>query len=383
MNDEPRDLTRLMLQVLFIGALMVGSFWVLRPFLLASLWAATIVVATWPVLLFVQKRLWQRRGLAVAVMTVALLAVLLAPMTFGMIAIAQNADRMIGWARSLPAFSIPPPPDWIGRIPLVGSKLVVRWLEVAAVGAEGIPARLAPYAGTVVGWLVARIGGVGMLLVEFLLTVIIAAIMYSAGEAIAAGTRRFARRLGGAQGESVVDLSVQAVRAVALGVVVTALIQSVLAGIGLAVAGVPFVTSLTGLMLFLAIAQIGIGPILFPAVAWLYWRGDVGWGTVLLVWSVFVLTFDNILRPVLIRQSGQLPLLLIFPGVIGGLIGFGILGVFIGPVIIVVAFTLLKAWLQEAQGEGSLPVAASQVSGAGSDRDQHPGLELPEEIHGR
>ena len=383
MNDEPRDLTRLMLQVLFIGALMAGSFWILRPFLLASLWAATIVVATWPLMLFVEKRLRQRRGLAVTVMTLALLMVLLAPLATAIIAIAQNADRIVGWARSLTAFSIPPPPDWIGRIPLVGSRLVEQWGQLSAVGAEDISTYLAPYARAIAGWFVAQVGGVGILLLEFLLTVIIAAIMYSGGEKIAAGTRRFARRLGGAQGEIVVDLSVQAVRAVALGVVVTALIQSILAGVGLAVTGVPFAGILTGVMLLLAVAQIGIAPVLLPAVAWLYWKGDSGWGTVLLVWSVIILTFDNILRPVLIRQSGQLPLLLIFPGVIGGLIGFGILGVFIGPVIIVVAYTLLKAWLQEPQREGSPPVAAPQMGGVGHGHDQHPELEIPEEIPGR
>ncbi len=356
MNDASRDLAHVMLQVLFLGALIAGSFWILRPFLLASLWAATIVVATWPVMLYVQRRLGQRRGPAVAVMTLALLMVLLAPLAVAIIAIAQNADRFIGWARSLPMISIPPPPDWIGRVPMVGSKLLTQWEQVSAVGPEGVSAYLAPYAKVLVGWFVAQVGGVGILSVQFLLTVIIAATMYSGGEMIAAGTRRFARRLGGPQGEGVVDLSVQAIRAVALGVVVTALIQSVLAGIGLAITGVPFATILTGVMLLLAVAQIGVGPVLIPAVAWLYWKGESGWGTVLLVWSVFTLTFDNFLRPVLIRKSADLPLLLIFPGVIGGLIGFGILGLFIGPVILAVAYTLLKAWLEESKSEASLPV---------------------------
>ena len=358
MNDASRDLTCVMLQILFIGALIIGSFWILRPFLLASLWATTLVVATWPVMLFVERRLGQRRGLAVAVMTLALLMVLLAPIATAIIAIAQNADRLAGWARSLPAFSIPSPPAWIGRIPMVGEKLAAQWAQVSGLGPDAISAYLAPYARVLAGWLVAQVGGVGILLLEFLLTVIIAAIMYSAGEKVAAGTRRFARRLGGAQGESVVDLSVQAVRAVALGVVVTALIQSILAGIGLAITGVPFAGVLTGVMLVLAIAQIGIAPVLFPAVAWLYWKGDTGWGTVLLVWSVIVLVFDNFLRPVLIRKGADLPLLLIFPGVIGGLIGFGILGLFIGPVILAVAYTLLKAWLEESKSdEVSPPIA--------------------------
>jgi predicted PurR-regulated permease PerM len=351
MTDPSRDLAQVMLQVLFIGALIVGSFWILGPFLLASLWAATIVVATWPVMLYMQRRLRLGRGLAVTVMTLALLMVLLAPLATAILAIAQNADRLVGWARSLPAISLPPPPEWLGRIPLVGSKLAAQWGQLSALGPEGISAYLAPYTRALAGWFVAQVGNVGILLLEFLLTVIIAAIMYSGGEKVAAGMRLFARRLGGAQGESVVDLSVQAVRAVALGVIVTAIIQSILAGIGLAITGVPFAGILTGVMLVLAVAQIGVGPVLIPAVAWLYWKGDSGWGTALVVWSIFVLTFDNLLRPVLIRKGSPLPLLLIFPGVIGGLIGFGIIGLFIGPVILAVAYTLLKAWLEESKGE--------------------------------
>lgn len=363
MNDASRDLARIMLQVLFIGALIAGSFWILRPFLLASLWAATIAVATWPLMLLVEKRLGQRRGLAVTVMTLALLMALLVPLALATIAIIQNADRLVGWAKALPAFSIPPPPEWLGGVPLVGSKLVEKWGQVSGLGPEGISTYVTPYARVLVGWFVAQVGGVGILLLEFLLTVIIAAIMYSNGEKVAAGTRRFARRLGGPQGESVVDLSVQAVRSVALGVVVTALVQSALAGIGLAIAGVPFATILAGVMLVLSISQIGPAPVLIPAVVWLYWTGGSGWGTFLLVWSVFVLLLDNFLRPVLIRKSGDLPLLLIFPGVIGGLIGFGILGLFIGPVILAVAYTLLKAWLDDAQNEGPAPAAVPPPEG--------------------
>src|SRR5574342_643991 len=166
MNDTPRDLARDILQVLFLGALIAGSFWILRPFLLASLWAATIVVATWPLMLFIEKRLRQRRGLAVTVMTLALLMVLLAPLAAAITAIAQNADRLVGWAKALPAISIPPPPAWIGRIPLAGPKLAEQWGEFAALGPEGISPYLAPYARTLVGWFVAQAGGVGILLLE-------------------------------------------------------------------------------------------------------------------------------------------------------------------------------------------------------------------------
>jgi predicted PurR-regulated permease PerM len=137
------------------------------------------------------------------------------------------------------------------------------------------------------------------------------------------------------------------VRGVALGVVVTALAQSVLGGIGLAVAGVPFAAVLTAVMFMLAIAQIGPLLVLGPSVAWLYWSGSTGWGTFLLLWTLVVGTMDNFLRPILIKKGADLPLLLIFAGVVGGLIAFGLIGIFVGPVVLAVAHTLLSAWVDE------------------------------------
>ena len=120
-----------------------------------------------------------------------------------------------------------------------------------------------------------------------------------------------------------------------------------LGGIGLAVVGIPAATLLTAVMFLLAIAQIGVIPVLLPAVIWLFWSGATGWGIVLLVWTVFVGTFDNFLRPWLIQKGANLPLLLIFAGVIGGLIAFGLVGIFIGPVVLAVTYTLLGAWMGE------------------------------------
>jgi len=355
MSDTSRDLARNMLQVVFLGALVAGTFWILQPFLLASIWAATIVVATWPVMLFVQARLWGKRGLAVTVMTLALLLMLLVPLTLAITTIAYNADRIVGWANTLMTFRIPPPPGWISGLPVVGAWLADQWAQLTAIGLEGVSARLAPYASTVAGWSAARVGGVGMMLLQFLLTVVIAAILYAHGETAAAGVRRFARRLDGVRGEGVVDLSAQAVRAVALAVVVTAIVQSVLGGIGLVIVGVPFAPILTAIMLLGAVAQVGVGPVLIPAVGWLYWKGDSVWATVLLVWAVVVLSLDNFLRPLLIRKSADLPLLLIFTGVIGGLIAFGIIGLFIGPPVLAVAYTLTMAWLKDSEDPGALP----------------------------
>ena len=142
-------------------------------------------------------------------------------------------------------------------------------------------------------------------------------------------------------------LAGQAIRGVALGVVVTALVQAALGGLGLVIAGVPFAALLTAVVAFLCIAQIGPTPVLVPALIWLYWSGETGWGTFLVVWTVIVVTIDNVLRPLLIKRGADLPLLLIFAGVIGGLLAFGLVGVFVGPVVLAVAYTLLRAWIAD------------------------------------
>ena len=139
----------------------------------------------------------------------------------------------------------------------------------------------------------------------------------------------------------------------ALGVGVTAVVQTVLGGIGLAVAGVPFASLLSAVMLMLCIAQLGPALVLFPAVAWMYWTGETAWATVLLVWSLVVSTLDNILRPMLIKKGADLPLLLIFAGVIGGLLGFGLIGIFVGPVVLAVTYTLLGAWIEDDLDEAA------------------------------
>ena len=142
-------------------------------------------------------------------------------------------------------------------------------------------------------------------------------------------------------------LAGQAIRSVALGVVVTALAQSVLGGIGLAVAGVPLAAVLTAVMFMLCIAQLGPGIVLIPVVVWLYWSGQPGWGTFLLIWTLIILSLDNVVRPILIRKGAHLPLILLLAGVIGGLIAFGLVGIFLGPVVLGVAYTLLHSWMDE------------------------------------
>jgi predicted PurR-regulated permease PerM len=349
MAEAQRDVTRTLLGVIFLGALIIASFWILRPFLAAAIWATMIVVATWPVMLWFQARLWRRRSLAVAAMTVILLLLFVVPLTLAIGTIVANADEIGAHLKSLAGFRMPAPPDWVANLPFVGAKVVLAWEQAAVAGVEGLLARLMPYAGSATTWFVARAGNVGFLFVQFLLTLVLAALMYARGEAVAQGVGRFGHRLAGERGENAVRLAGQAIRSVALGVVVTAVAQSAIGGIGLAIAGVPFAGLLTAAMLFLCIAQVGPTPVLVPAVIWLYWSGQTAWGTFLLVATLVVVTMDNVMRPMLIKRGAGLPLLLIFAGVIGGLLAFGLVGIFVGPVVLAVAYTLLEAWIDDGE----------------------------------
>lgn len=347
MKERQSDLTRDTLAVVFLFALIAASLWILWPFLGAVVWAIMIVVPTWPILLVLERSLWGKRWLAVTVMTLLLLAVFLVPFAIGVTALVENFSEIANWTTSLSSFKLPSPPDWLGKIPLIGPRITSGWQQFASLSREEMAARLSPYAGGVVRWLAAQIGGIGLLLAQILLTVIVAAVLYAGGKSAAATALRFGSRLAGERGEQAVRLAGQAIRGVALGVVLTALIHAALGGIGLVVVGMPFAMLLTVVMFISAVVQIGVGPIMLCAVIWLYWEGSTTAATVLLVWTILVSPVDNILRPILIRKGADLPLLLIFAGVIGGLISFGVVGLFVGPVILAVAYTLFTAWVDE------------------------------------
>lgn len=350
-TDLRNDLARIVLAVLFICVLIATSFWILRPFLSALIWATMIVVSTWPIMLAIQHRLWGKRALAVTAMTIALLLVFVAPFTAAIGTIVANADEIVGWVKGLSGMTLPPPPEFIEKLPVIGEKTAALWREYATKGFTDLAQIIEPYTGQLTRWFATQVGSFGLLSVQFLLTVIISAILYSTGEDAARRVRQFGRRLAGDRGDKVVLLAGQAIRGVALGVVVTALVQSLLGGIGLVIAGVPFAALLTAVMFMLAIAQIGAVPVLLGALVWLWWQDSTTWFFVLLVWTVIVGSLDNVLRPILIKKGADLPLLLIFAGVIGGMFAFGLVGLFVGPVILAVAYTLLDAWAREGVPE--------------------------------
>ncbi len=344
-SSQPRDQTQSIVALLIFAMLVAACFWILSPFVTAFIWATMIVITTWPLMLKAEAALRGKRSLAVIFMTTLLLMLLVVPLLVSTITIINRSDEIVNLIKTLSTISLPPPPGWVENVPVVGTKLAVQWSKLATVSPDELSAHLTPYAGNALKWFASKAGDVGKIMLHFLLTVIISTILYATGEKVVAGALMFARRLAGQQGEDAAVLAAKAVRGVALGVVVTALVQSVLGGIGLAVSGVPAVALLTAIMFICCLAQIGPSPVLVAAVVWLFWQDQTLWGGIMLVWTLFVGTIDNFIRPALIKKGADLPLILIFVGVLGGLFAFGIIGLFIGPAVLAVTYTLLEAWV--------------------------------------
>ncbi|GLS21448.1 membrane protein [Labrys miyagiensis] len=348
MPQSHQDIGRITLNVLFIGGLLLASFFVLRPFLPAILWATTLVLATWPLMRWVERHVGNRRGIAVLIMTALILMLLIVPLWLAVSKVVTNLDVIADLLRKILLMRIPAPPPWLADVPIVGARIADTWEGLTSTGVQDLAATwLAPYAGTATQWLASVAGSLGGLLVQLLLSTVLAAVLYAGGENAGAYMLRFGRRMARERGERAVALAGQAIRAVALGVVVTALVQSLIGGIGLVAVGVDFAALLTALMFILCLVQVGPGFVLLPAVIWLFYSGEVIRGAALLAFTLVAGTIDQIIRPVLIRRGANLPLLLIMAGVIGGLITFGLLGIFIGPTVLAVAYTLLTAWISE------------------------------------
>jgi predicted PurR-regulated permease PerM len=348
MTSHRQDIGRITLSVIFIGGLIVLSVWVLKPFLPATLWATTLVLATWPLMLWVQRRAGNRRSVAVVVMTLVILLVLIVPLWLAISTVLTNLETISHLLRKVLSMRVPPPPDWLATVPVIGEAAANAWANLTSAETQDLLSRLTPYAGKLTQWFASAVGGLGGMFVHFLLTTAIAAILYAGGETAGDYVARFGRRLAGDRGHWAVHLAGQAIRSVALGVVVTAAAQCMVGGIGLVLVGLPFAGLLTALMFVLCLIQLGPALVLIPAVVWMYYSNDVFWGTVLLAFTIVATTIDQFIRPVLIRRGAALPILLILGGVVGGLIAFGFLGIFIGPTVLAVTYTLLNAWIAEA-----------------------------------
>ena len=324
-----------------VVALAFANYLILRPFLPAMLWAVILTVATWPILLRLRRTLEPRHRLAVLIMVAGLVATVAIPTTLLLSEVIQSAPQALESMRDSVSDGLPPLPGWVIDIPVLGPKLQLYWNSWTA-NPEALISRLEPYGQQIFGWITGSATSMGLALINLLLTLLLTGLLYLHGEELLRSLQHWSRRWLGTQADALLRIATQTLRGVAIGVVGTALIQSILATAAFAVSGMGHIAILFVLTLMSALVQLGAAPVVALAALWHYMHGETGWAIALAIWTAVVGGLDNVLRPVLIRQGVDLPIWLIFAGVIGGLLAFGVVGLFAGPVILALSYQLLQ-----------------------------------------
>ncbi|WP_296263854.1 AI-2E family transporter [Pseudomonas sp. UBA6562] len=346
---------RLFVQILLL-ALLGAALWVMAPFISALLWGAILAFASWPLMRLLTRLLHGRETLAAGILTSAWIVVVVLPLVWLGFNLADHIRDATAFVRDVRVDGLPPAPAWLGALPLVGERLVGMWDTVDQQG-PALLASVKPYLGQTGNWLLARSAQIGSGVLELSLSLIFVFFFYRDGPRLAAFVLRLLQRLMGARAGYYLDLVAGTVQRVVNGVIGTAAAQALLALIGFLIAGVPGAIVL-GLVTFM-LSLIPMGPPLawLPATAWLAWKGEYGMAVFLGIWGTFVISgVDNVLKPYLISRGGDLPLVIVLLGVFGGLIAFGFIGLFIGPTLLAVGYSLLLDWSRNA-GAGDDPKA--------------------------
>lgn len=334
---------RLLVQILLL-VLFGASFWVMAPFWSALFWGAVLAFASWPLMRLLTRALGGRESLAAGILTLGWMLLVAVPLVWLGFNLADHVRDAVALIKDVQVDGLPEAPTWLGSIPFVGERLVGMWDSIDQQGAA-LMVTIKPYLGQVGNWLLARSAQIGGGILELTLSLVFVFFFYRDGPRLAMFVHRLLERLIGDRAGYYIDLVAGTVQRVVNGVIGTAAAQALLALIGFLIAGVPGALVL-GIVTFL-LSLIPMGPPLvwIPATAWLVWKGDYTYAVFLGVWGAFIISgVDNVLKPYLISRGGNLPLVIVLLGVFGGLIAFGFIGLFIGPTLLAVAYSLLTDW---------------------------------------
>jgi predicted PurR-regulated permease PerM len=330
--------------VLLVLGLFIGVLAVVKPFTIAILFGAALATATWPI-----RQTLVRQGLGRGATAAVLLLLSLVLVVLPMLAFAPHlADQMVRGTQRVQSYfaATPEPPAWIKAVPLLGRRLGAVWDRIVEVKGS-LRALLEPYTANMEQLMIGAARALADSLVQVILSLLVATMFWTNGDGLVSVLHDALRRLGGPIAERALDVAAGAIRGVAYGIIGTAAIQAVLLAFGLAVAGVPGAAMLGFVAFLLAISQIG-GPLLVliwgGAAWWLFAQDQQVWTVFMIIWGVFVSAVDNFIKPWLIGFGIEMPMSLTILGVFGGFLAFGFLGLFIGPTLIAILFTLLQAW---------------------------------------
>jgi predicted PurR-regulated permease PerM len=321
---------------------------VLAPFLTAIVWAAILAVTTWPMFHWMVSRAG-RPTIAASVMTLLILVVVVAPFVIVGATLAENFDRLYQFTRATIERGPPDPPAWLASLPLVGESAAAYWASFAH-DTAAVMNELKRFIDPLRAFAFKTGAVVGEGLIQLTLSVLIVFFFYRDGQAIMARLRGAVKRLAPARGEHMLDVAGATTQAVVYGILGTALAQGVLMAIGLYIAGFKAAPLLGLVTFFLSPVPIGPPLVWIPSGLYLiFGMGETAWGIFVLLWGLLVVSsVDNVLKPMIISRGSDLPFILVLLGVFGGVIAFGFIGVFLGPVLLALGFVLLKEWAAPA-----------------------------------
>jgi predicted PurR-regulated permease PerM len=323
--------------------LAVGCILILKPFLTAILLAVILCVSTWRLFRRIEHLLGGRLTPAALLMTLMTAGLLVLPLLALGSNLAEDIARLTAVIRSAIDRGLPPP-DWLGRLPLIGLEAERVWVQVSQQGAELGPT-LAPYVRPLREWALHQGASLLSGTLQVVFGIVLTFFLYRDGAHVERRLEWAMSRLGGWRAQRVLRTAGMTIVSVVNGVLGTALIQGILLGVSFWLAGVPGAIVLGAVGVVLTLLPLGLAVLWIPAALWLMSGGHTGWAVFVVVWNgLFVGSLDNVLRPYLISRGTRMPMVLIFLGVLGGLLAFGIVGVFLGPVLLAVAHTLFQDW---------------------------------------
>lgn len=323
---------------------------VLRPFITALAWAVILVFVTWPAFQFLRDRARLSAGWAALVMVTAEFVLIGLPLVLAAPTGREDLDAIRGWVQRTVEAGPPDVEAVLRGLPFAGAFLAARWAELG-LDFSGLMEMARPYVGMAAQAAVAMLLSLLSGLAEVLLAIFLAFFVYKDGDKIAAQSEALLARMAGARARHMLKLTGDVTRGVVFGLLGTAIVQGAMTIFGLWVAGVPQHVLLGVIAGFISILPVGAPLVWLPAAGWLFLQGETGWGVFMLLYGAFgISSVDNFIRPWLISRGADLPFLLTLLGALGGVFAFGLIGLFLGPVVLAVGYSLLKEW---AAGEAA------------------------------
>jgi predicted PurR-regulated permease PerM len=360
MTDQDVFVNNALEATIRIGILVLLVAWcfdIVRPFIIPIVWGIIIAIGTYPAFLSLRRRLGGRGVLSATLITLLGLLILIVPTVMLSGTLIDSAH---GLAKGLQqgTIAVPSPPESVKSWPVVGEALDGYWRQ-ASQNLAATAAKIAPQLKAAGSWLLSTAAGAGFGILKFVIAIVISGVLLANAEAGGRTAYAISTRLAGQKGAEFAKLAEVTVRSVTRGILGVALIQSLLIGLGFLVMGIPGAGLWALLCLILSIIQIGPFPVVLPVLFYVFSTADTGPAVVFLIWSLFAGSVDNILKPILLGRGVDVPMAVIFIGAIGGFIASGIIGLFVGAVVLVVGYKLFQAWLYDQTGTGaSTPPAA-------------------------